>query len=106
VVGFAGLEAIGTMDGSGSAIGSNFIVYKSFVALSENFERTSAHFAGLHLIRSSGNAIDGEITLNHFGVALSGGSLYTKDLVVTQNISNFEGDLPVADEPIPVPTAP
>jgi hypothetical protein len=75
-VGFAGLEAIGTMDGSGSAeIGSNFIVYKSFVALSENFERTSAHFAGLHLIQSSGNAIDGEITLNHFGVALFGSSL-------------------------------
>ena len=108
VVGFAGLKAIGNMVGPGSAdLGTNVVVYKSFAALSENFELKSAQLAGLNLVESSCNAVDGEITLNHFGVAAqSGSSLYKKNLVVTQNVSNFAGDLLVVDAPAPVPTAP
>lgn len=108
VVGFAGLKAIGNMDGPGSAdIGTNVFAYKSFIALSENFELKGAQLAGLHVFESSGNAIDGEITLNRFGVALFGSSLYTKDLIVTQNV---EADhIPccsVPNEPLPIPVPP
>jgi len=109
VVGFAGLKAIGNMDGPGSAeIGTNVLVYKSFGALSENFELKSAQLAGLHVVESSGNAVDGTITLNRFGVALFGSSLYKKNLVVTQNVEEDHiGDCcPVPDQPLSVPTPP
>jgi len=108
VVGFAGLKAIGNKAGPGSAeLGDNVTVYKSFVALSENFELKSAERVGLLLIESSGNAIDGEIKFNDFGVVLErGSSLYTKDLVLTQNIEfNWVQDGPfvVPNDPLPVP---
>lgn len=112
VVGFAGLKAIGNKAGPGSAeLGDNVTVDKSFVALSENFELKSADRVGLLLVESSGNAIDGEITLNHYGIAAES-CPYTKNVVVTQNVEDlfplgFGGCLTLSvNEPLSVPEAP
>lgn len=107
VAGFAALSAGQTAESqSAFGIGDDVLVYHGFISLSDQFSLIGADRAGLLMFNSSGNAIDGVVSAERFGLVLQHNSkLYLNENVDfsggEQDILT-DGDLPVP-EPPPVP---
>jgi hypothetical protein len=106
--GLAAVSVVASADG-GADWGDDILVFESFISLAD-FVLNSADRAGIAVISSIGNLVDGESSGNRFGLASTGQSaLYLDGVDVFGNSQQDildDGDLTVPNQPLPVPENP